>query len=172
MSKGEWTPGPWRYTVDTIAKNYVRITCTSCEHSGDNLSGYCGEDNARLIAAAPELVEALQSARSYVVAELEAELERMRGCEHLGRLGEIAADLAEIDAALEKAGAMPANFWDTVCRLVDEAELSARQDEPGIYEQAYAELLRFLIDHAPDSVRKRLDGARLNLLELAMQGGA
>lgn len=48
---------------------------------------------------------------------------------------------------------LPANFWDTVCRLVDEAKLSARQDEPGIYEQAYSELLRFLIDHAPDSVK-------------------
>lgn len=27
---------------------------------GDNLRGYCGEANARLIAAAPELLEALE----------------------------------------------------------------------------------------------------------------
>ena len=51
---------------------------------------------------------------------------------------------------------MSPDFWVKLYRLerlIGEAQLTANQDEPGIYEQAYAELLRFLIDHAPDSVK-------------------
>jgi hypothetical protein len=59
------TPGPWRYKSceDT---NYMRIYCSNDPSEGDNLRGYCGEANARLIAAAPELLEALRRARPHI----------------------------------------------------------------------------------------------------------
>lgn len=43
----------------TDGTNYARVTCD--QTGGDNLRGYCGEANARLIAAAPELLKALES---------------------------------------------------------------------------------------------------------------
>jgi len=51
-----------------------------------------------------ELVEALRTARDYVFCELETERQQMKGYERISRIDEIAADLAEIDAALAKAG--------------------------------------------------------------------
>ena len=62
----EHTPGPWRYKAD--GGNYMRIFCHNDEGWGDNLCGYCGEANARLIAAAPDLLEALTALLSYTRA--------------------------------------------------------------------------------------------------------
>jgi hypothetical protein len=56
MSAAKHTPGPWRYTKHAVDEDYMLVFCGS---DGDNLRGYCGEANARLIAAAPELLEAL-----------------------------------------------------------------------------------------------------------------
>ena len=61
MSEAKHTPGPWRYE-STSGSNYARIFLSADEGDGDNLRGYCGEANARLIAAAPELLEYLQYA--------------------------------------------------------------------------------------------------------------
>ena len=47
------TPGPWRFSSHPHDGNYMRIHCSSDPNEGDNLRGYCGEANARLIAAAP-----------------------------------------------------------------------------------------------------------------------
>jgi hypothetical protein len=63
-------------------------------------------ENARLIAAEPELVEALRTARDYVFNELETERQQMKGYERISRIDEIASDLARIDAALAKAGVL------------------------------------------------------------------
>lgn len=52
--------GPWRYKLHSVDSNYMLIFCSNDPHEGDNLRGYCGEDNARLIAAAPDLLAALQ----------------------------------------------------------------------------------------------------------------
>lgn len=52
------TPGPWRYKRHSVDSNYMLIYCSSDNSDGDNIRGYCGEANARLIAAAPELLEA------------------------------------------------------------------------------------------------------------------
>lgn len=57
------TPGPWRYE-STSGSNYARIFLSADEGDGDNLRGYCGEANARLIAAAPELLAAIQAMMS------------------------------------------------------------------------------------------------------------
>ena len=56
------TPGPWSYLM---RDNYARIFLHNHPdkqnlYGSDNLAGYCGEANARLIAAAPELLEALE----------------------------------------------------------------------------------------------------------------
>lgn len=57
------TPGPWTafQRPKEEGTNYWRITFT--DRSSDSLVGYCGEANARLIAAAPELLEALVMVR-------------------------------------------------------------------------------------------------------------
>jgi len=52
------TPGPWHYKPHAADSNYMLIFCSSDQHEGDTLRGYCGEANARLIAAAPELLAA------------------------------------------------------------------------------------------------------------------
>lgn len=54
------SPGPWRYKPHSVDSNYMLIFCSNDPHEGDNLRGYCGEANARLIAAAPDLLEALK----------------------------------------------------------------------------------------------------------------
>lgn len=61
MTNTKHTPGPWRYE-STSGSNYARIFLSADEGADDNLRGYCGEANARLIAAAPELLEYLQYA--------------------------------------------------------------------------------------------------------------
>ena len=60
------TPGPWHYKPHVADSNYMLIFCSSDQHEGDNLRGYCGEANARLIAAAPDLLAALKAILSEV----------------------------------------------------------------------------------------------------------
>ena len=57
-------PGPWKLVMD---ENYARITCDL--DGGDNLRGYCGLANARLIVSAPELLDALQKLVAFHDAE-------------------------------------------------------------------------------------------------------
>jgi hypothetical protein len=61
------TPGPWVAFQRDKEKgtNYYRILLHNHPdqqgvYGQDSLCGYCGEANARLIAAAPELLEALK----------------------------------------------------------------------------------------------------------------
>ncbi len=54
------SPGPWRLSCHPHDGNYMRITCSNDPAEGDNLRGYCGEANARLIVAAPDLLAALE----------------------------------------------------------------------------------------------------------------
>lgn len=55
------TTGPWRYEAYSEGSKFMKIYCHNSKYEGDNLRGYCGEANARLIAAAPDLLEALQA---------------------------------------------------------------------------------------------------------------
>ena len=57
MSDAKHTPGPWSYSI--TAGNYGRIYFHGLGRAdrslgADSLFGYCGEANARLIAAAPD----------------------------------------------------------------------------------------------------------------------
>jgi hypothetical protein len=60
----EHTPGPWSYSVYD-GSNHCKIYLHGlgrADHikGSDSLQGYCGEANARLIAAAPQLLEKLE----------------------------------------------------------------------------------------------------------------
>lgn len=75
------TPGPWTYCM-TDGTNYARITCD--QTGGDNLRGYCGEANARLIAAAPDLLAALEKCEALALSDNDPEdlLEEVRIAAH------------------------------------------------------------------------------------------
>lgn len=64
------TPGPWRYKPHSVDGNYMLIFCSDDSSEGDNLRGYCGEANARLIAAAPDLLGALKAAEQAMSNEI------------------------------------------------------------------------------------------------------
>jgi hypothetical protein len=53
------TPGPWRFEPHSVGSNYMLIYCSNTPGEGDNVRGYCGAANARLIAAAPDMLDAL-----------------------------------------------------------------------------------------------------------------
>ena len=57
------TPGPWKYDTTKLADWYTRIThCVSISGESEiRLYGNEAEANARLISAAPELLEALEA---------------------------------------------------------------------------------------------------------------
>jgi hypothetical protein len=54
------SPGPWRFEPHSVDSNYMLIYCSNTPGEGDHVRGYCGAANARLIAAAPDLLQALQ----------------------------------------------------------------------------------------------------------------
>lgn len=57
-----YTPGPWKIKMQD---NYMRLYMPG-PLKEDVARGYVGEDNARLIAAAPELLEALERCLKFV----------------------------------------------------------------------------------------------------------
>jgi hypothetical protein len=71
-SKTKHTPGPWTITNQCTAENIFYIGCRSGSlGSAYNKAGGEGEANARLIAAAPNLLECLKNA--LVVIEVTAQ---------------------------------------------------------------------------------------------------
>ena len=64
MSKGQHTPGPWRVSVGDLVVGANGRRVADCEHTPylERPAASIPEDeaNARLIAAAPELLEALE----------------------------------------------------------------------------------------------------------------
>lgn len=68
MSEPKFTPGPWAYEMsDNYARIYLHNHLDKKNIYGkDSLCGYCGEANAALIAAAPELYRELEELASLV----------------------------------------------------------------------------------------------------------
>lgn len=77
MEKFKGTPGPWRvsddnYTFQHVAHDFYHQISAGCgylnerEGMGFSLSGPMSIHDANLIAAAPELLEALRQLRDYV----------------------------------------------------------------------------------------------------------
>ncbi len=64
MTDSNHTPGPWRAGQDGNMRVYGPDN--SQEHSGLIASVYKGRANARLIAAAPELLEALEAVAAWM----------------------------------------------------------------------------------------------------------
>lgn len=105
MSKPAFTEGPWRTDEDCGHESVSGPDGAMVADCSIFVSPKFGERrtqtnraNARLIAAVPDMVEALQTARAFVVAELE-----QRGDCDKNYLISAAATLAAIDAALAKA---------------------------------------------------------------------
>ena len=74
MSEERFTYGPWSFSLEKDI-NYVRIYPHDLGRirGGDILRGYCGEANAHLIVAAPDLYKALQYLVSRKVVEADVE---------------------------------------------------------------------------------------------------
>lgn len=97
MSEAGHTPGPWR---DGQAGN-LRVYGPDGmgEHSGLIAEVFKSRANARLIAAAPDLLEALRGARQTILELVNARYSEAEGSDDDW--------MAEIDAAIAKAEGRP-----------------------------------------------------------------
>ena len=103
MSERPWTPGPWTAFQRDGEKgtNYFRLLLHSHPeqqniYGQDSLAGYCGEHNATLAAASPELYEVVAEAVHDRYAQLCTEID-------LSERRAIKKQLARWEAALDKA---------------------------------------------------------------------
>jgi len=100
---GKHTPGPWATYRDQLSVGETRGHSGICEvwerHGGD------GFENARLIAAAPDLLEALEAADTQIRIAYEC-VEAGRHDEALLHLGSMSRQRAE---AIAKAKGEPTN---------------------------------------------------------------
>lgn len=120
MSEVKHTPGPWA-VEGPLREGTYRISSRHglVAYVGNGFNIGCVKADANLIIAAPDLLEALQSAREFVQADIDGllesschphpeTLEPIRDTadpEDLEHIEEVEAILAKIDAALTKAGA-------------------------------------------------------------------
>lgn len=102
-----FTPGPWSagpspmYAILADGK-HVAITYDGTD--GDDQADSVCAANARLIAAAPDLLQALRHTKQFVLAWIPEYAEK-RDRDSLAQMQRIEAALNQIDAALAKAGA-------------------------------------------------------------------
>ena len=104
MAEVKHTPGPWVVIADESAAQVKGFPCIESDgYTVVGLEGMYGDietdfANARLIAAAPDMLEALQAAQSM----------HQRYCDRVGAADGWARDLkAIIDAAITKATGDP-----------------------------------------------------------------
>lgn len=71
MSAHKHTPGPWHSTGRYVGSGHAKMNICECsDNSGCWSNAPEAVANARLIAAAPELLEALNKLTSFVVTEV------------------------------------------------------------------------------------------------------
>ena len=99
---GKHTPGPWIVTKDPhgTSDDY----CIGVADGKIDQIAVCSERDARLIAAAPELAEALKLAPDNMTDAIGERQKAFAGYEEVGGIPEMLAELAHVDAALAKAG--------------------------------------------------------------------
>lgn len=101
MTANKHTPGPWHSTGRYVGSGHAKMNICECsDNSGCWSNAPEAVANARLIAAAPELLEALVLALPYVT---DAE-----GFPEQFKPGVVARHVAQIRAAIAKATGEPA----------------------------------------------------------------
>ena len=99
MDKPQHTPGPWaawQRESDKGTNYWVFRTAPEMFGMQDNLRGYCGEANANLIAAAPELLESAKAVMAYLDLPAGSDSDAAHElCSRACRLVKAAIELAE-----------------------------------------------------------------------------
>lgn len=98
----KFTPGPWSGGKEVFLRT-VELESVGLSLLFGSFRTEEAKANAHLIAAAPELYAALETARDYVASELHLERQKFEGYEQASDIASIEADIATIDAALAKA---------------------------------------------------------------------
>lgn len=88
MKNPKYTPGPWSFNITQSATDLSRFAVVYCGAKGDgrineawspyasDRSGEVTAANARLMAASPELYEALQIARMQIVNDMRSRVQQ------------------------------------------------------------------------------------------------
>lgn len=105
----KFTPGPWKFGKKlTSHTGEWLISLDRANHRGMQIAetrqGSGDESaNASLIAAAPDMYEALNVARDYMADSISHAQNAYKGYEEVGGIPQMLAELAQVDAALAKA---------------------------------------------------------------------
>ena len=98
MSAG-FTPGPWQIAEDAFQRPHPRHAFIHLGSAANFVSGHIGEANARLIAAAPELLDAAECGLEWAIdAANECTLPKDQAV-----FDNAMRDVRRIEAALAKA---------------------------------------------------------------------
>jgi hypothetical protein len=76
MRKSDFTAGPWAYQSAEVGVPLLRIICADGDHPANESRGYEEKEaNAKLMAAAPDLLEALQELRDLMQGVIDGDYE-------------------------------------------------------------------------------------------------
>jgi hypothetical protein len=113
MDRPTHTPGPWRaefHGTDASIEIWAGTTLIADVHS--HVVGNCGQSDALLIGASPDMLAALIVARDFIstdrnsLADCCVDLEGGMSPDDAAAVADYDAALLQIDAAIKKAGAV------------------------------------------------------------------